>query len=250
MFNPIAKSVQRVSLPVRRVLIVDPREAAAQALGELLRDICAPQVWVAPSNAKALKLAGKVDPDLVICEMSAERVDGPAFTRTLRRSDLACRKAPVILVSASPNPAAILAARDAGAHEFLRRPFTMKDVMRRLEAALLHPRSWVEAVDYVGPDRRRFNLSEFPGELKRLADHDAPPHAVRVGEALKILRSAVEAMERDPAQALRSLGYADGSDLLTGVFELGDTSVLLFDLAALRGISSWSKAAREQLPSS
>jgi CheY-like chemotaxis protein len=205
VFNHIAKTAQRMAPMLRRVLIVDPQPASARVLGELLRDVCLPEIWAAPTNAKALKLAEKIDPQLIFCELADDKVDGLAFTRALRRSDLACRQAPVILVTAQATAAAILAGRDAGAHEFLRKPFTMKDLLRRLEAVTLHPRGWIEAVDYVGPDRRRFNSADFRGPLKRIADRQAPPQSVRVGEALKIIRSALGAIERDPQQAQRAL---------------------------------------------
>ena len=221
MFGQIAKTNRRVADVLRRILIVDQEPARARVLGELLQDACRPQVWHAASAAKAFKLAAKVEPDLIICEFAAEAVDGLAFTRGLRRSDLPCRKTPVILVMTQPTATAILAGRDAGAHEFLRRPFTLKDVTRRLEAVALYPRNWVEAVDYVGPDRRRFNSAEHEGDLKRVADASAPPHAVRVGEALKILASALSAIDRQPAQALRSL-LAQAEDLAEVAAETAD----------------------------
>lgn len=204
MFNNLAKTAQRMAPMLRRVLIVDAQPASTRMLGEQVREVCLPEIWAAPTTGKALKLAEKVDPELIFCAMSGAGVDGAAFTRALRRSDLACRKAPVILVDGEASPAAILAGRDAGAHEFLKAPFTTRDLLRRLEAVFLHPRGWVEAVDYVGPDRRCFNSAAYEGPLKRLADN-APPNSVRIGEALKIVGSALGAIERDPAQALRAL---------------------------------------------
>ena len=64
----------------------------------------------------------------------------------------------------------IKAARDAGVHEFLRKPFTDKDLFRRVENVIMKPRVWIDAQMYVGPDRRRFNSGEFVGSKKRKAD--------------------------------------------------------------------------------
>jgi CheY-like chemotaxis protein len=137
--------------------------------------------------------------------MSAEKLDGVEFTRKLRRSTLACRQAPVVMMTGQATAAAILAARDAGVHEFLRKPFTTKDLVRRLEAVTLRPRDWIEAVDYIGPDRRRFNSGDYTGALKRRSDMPVTPDAVRVSQALKIVRSAIGAVAKDPPQALRAL---------------------------------------------
>jgi CheY-like chemotaxis protein len=226
VFSQIAKTNPRVAAVLRRVLIIDPQPVSTQLLGDMLRDVCQPEIAVAQTEAKALKLAEKADPQLIFCELAADKVDGAAFTRALRRSNLSCRQAPVILVTAQATAAAILAGRDAGAHEFLRKPFTTKDVTRRLEAVTLHPRGWVEAVDYVGPDRRRFNSAEYQGPLKRLADKNAPPQGVRIGEALKIIRTALTAIEREPAQALRAL-LAQTTELEVAAGEIADSKLAM-----------------------
>jgi CheY-like chemotaxis protein len=255
VFNTLAKTTRRISPMLRRVLIVDPQPASSRMLGELLRDICQPDIWTAPSAAKALKLAAKVDPQVIFCALSADGLDGGAFTRALRHGDLACRQAPVILVTAQATAAAILAGRDAGAHEFVRCPFTLKDLSRRLEAVTLHPRGWVEAVDYVGPDRRRFNSAEYQGPLQRLADQAAPPEGVRIGEALKIVRAALAAIDREPSQALRAM-LAQTTELTVAAGELGDTRLAtannelhryLFEIASLGGLNA-ADAARYAQP--
>jgi CheY-like chemotaxis protein len=204
VFNFLAKFTEtRPPLP-RRVLIVDPDPNRARALAELLRGLGVTDVWAAVDGGKARKLAAKVNPEAVFCELASGKLDGAAFTRALRRSDLTCRKAPVILVTAAADPQVQLAARDAGAHEVLRRPVLAKDLARRLEAAVLR-REWVEAMDYVGPDRRAFGQADYKGPLKRQADAPVASHAVRVGEALKIVRAALAALEREPEQARRAL---------------------------------------------
>lgn len=205
MLGPAVKSHRRVAAALRRVLIIDPEPARARLTGELLNEACLPHIWTARTAAQATQLADEVDPDLIICEHAGTAFDGLSFTRSLRRSDMRCRKAPIVFVLQRPTATLIVAARDAGAHEFLRRPFTLRDLHRRLEAITLQPRNWVEAVDYVGPDRRRFNTAGHRGKLKRAADNAAEPHDVRIAEAVKIIMSAVSAIDREPAQALRAL---------------------------------------------
>jgi two-component system, response regulator PdtaR len=205
VFDNDAKIIQQMAPMLQRVLIVDPQTDNARLLGELIRTIVRCQAWAAPTTDKALKLAATIAPDVIFVELAAERLDGIEFTAKLRRSALACRQAPVIIVTSQATAAAILAARDAGVHEFLRRPFTVKDLLRRLEAITLRPRDWIEAVDYVGPDRRRFNSGDYSGPLKRRSDAPSTPDAARTAQALKIVRSAIAAVQKDPAQALRAL---------------------------------------------
>jgi DNA-binding response OmpR family regulator len=205
LFDSDAKTIQRMAPMLQRVLIVDAQPASARLLGELMRDIARSQAWVAASNDKGLKLAETCDPHIVFVELSEDKVDGLAFTKRLRRSHLPSRYAPVIMVTGQATAAGILAARDAGVHEFLRKPFTLKDLLRRLEAVTLRQRDWVEAVGYIGPDRRRFNSGDYTGSLKRRSDSRAIPDSVRTAQALKILRSAIAAADSDPLQAMRSM---------------------------------------------
>ncbi|MFI4965140.1 MAG: two-component system response regulator [Caulobacterales bacterium] len=205
MFNADAKIIQRMAPMLQRVMIVDPQPAGARVIVELMRDIARSQVWVAETKEKAIRLAANYDPQIIFAEMGPLPIDGIAFTRTLRRGHLAARYAPVIMVTGQATAASILAARDGGVHEFLRKPFTMKDLLRRLEAVTLRQRDWVEAVDYVGPDRRRFNSGDYSGALKRRSDAHATPDSERMAQALKILRSAIGAVGSDPSQAMRAM---------------------------------------------
>ncbi len=186
---------------MERMLLVDSTSASSRMLTELLHNIWPGQVWSATSTAAGLGLADSVDPRLIFVEYEGPGLDGIIFTKKLRRSNFRCRKTPVIMVTAQATPGVILAARDAGVHEFLRKPYTTKDLTRRIEAVTRQPRGWIEAVGYVGPDRRRFNSAEYRGARKRQADSTQNG----LMQALKIVASAVHAVEEDPAQARRSL---------------------------------------------
>lgn len=204
MFNADAKTVQRMAPMMQRVLILDQQPASVRLLTELLRDISNCQVWTAPESRQGLALAERVNPHIIFVEQSPG-LDGIAFTRKLRRSEFHCRKAPVIMVTSEATAAVILGARDAGAHEFLRKPYMIKDLMRRLEAVTLRGRDWVEAVGYIGPDRRRFNSGDYSGPLKRGQDSTETPEEARIIQALKILKSAVGSIDFEPQQALRAM---------------------------------------------
>lgn len=189
---------------LERVLLVDANPSTARLLSDLLRNISLCQVHLATTDARAMILARDLDPQIVFVEMAAAGIDGLDFTRRLRRSDFSSRDCPVIMITAEATAAGILGARDAGVHEFLRRPFTMGDLQKRIDAVTLRKRDWVEAVAYVGPDRRRFNSADYSGPRKRRTDQGTP-ETQRIGQALKIVRSAVGAIESDPKQVFRAL---------------------------------------------
>jgi CheY-like chemotaxis protein len=213
VYSEDQRLLQRMKPMLQRVLIVDPQPMAAHVLSDLLRSSVRAQIWTAPTGRRGLEVAKGVDPQIVFVEMTGPDLDGCQFTKAMRRSPLACRKAPVVMVTSTATAAGILAARDSGVHEFLRKPFTIKDILRRLEAVTLRPRDWIEGISYVGPDRRRFNSGDYSGDRKRRSDLKATPDSERLIQAFKILKSAVAAIGRDPDQALRAM-QAQADELL------------------------------------
>jgi len=215
-------SLRRFARHLERVLILEPQPASARLLTELLKDLGAARVYVEPTAFKAMAVAKSEEPDVIFTEFSGPGLDGLVFTRQLRRSDFRCRKAPVIMATSEATAAAIMGARDCGVHEFLRKPFNLKDLVRRIEAVTLKPRDWVEAVQYVGPDRRRFNSGDYKGPKKRKADAAADTHAMRIEQALRIVKSALPAIASDPAQAMRAM-MAQAENLTKTAVDMGDT---------------------------
>lgn len=187
-----------------RILVVDPNVATAKLLANLLRGLWpSTQVYGAQDPGKAMLLAEEVEPELLFVEAAGPGFDGMAFTRALRRSELAAREAPVIMAFTEVKAAQILNARDCGVHEFLRRPITLGDLERRLAAVSGRPRDWIEGVNYVGPDRRRFNSADYGGPNKRRTD--GTKQGQKINQALRIIQSASRQIEAEPVQAARAL---------------------------------------------
>ena len=205
MFDGDRRLVEKMAPKLKRVLVADPEPGAARLFSELMRDICHSHIWIAATTERALKIAETCDPQLVVVSLGDERLDGLGFVRKLRRSTWVCRKAPVITITGVATQGMILAARDAGVHEFLRKPYSMKDLLRRLEAVTVKDRDWVEGVAYIGPDRRRFNSGDYAGPLKRKTDGSETPYQQKINQCLKIIRAAVAAAETDPDQAMRAM---------------------------------------------
>lgn len=211
MYAVEPRVLARLEPLTRRVLIADPNPASARLLADLMRNFGAREVWFEPDERYALELADGANPTVIFVERSGPKLDGEAFTKRLRRSTFVCRRVPVIMVTSDATASTIKGARDSGVHEFLRKPFTTGDLLKRLEAVAVKPRDWIEAVQYVGPDRRRFNSAEFKGQRRRRADAStgARPEVDAKAEAkdraLRILKSAIAQYDVDPPQARRAL---------------------------------------------
>lgn len=225
MFAVDRRLLARLEPVTKRVLVVDPNAHAARLLTDLMKTLGAREVVVESTVNGAIKAAAALEPGIVFTERSGVELDGEALARRLRRSHLACRRSPIIMVTAEATASTILGARDAGVHEFLRKPFTSADLQRRVENVALKPRPWIEAVEYVGPDRRRFNSGEYSGPAKRRSDQSetgAKAVAATKDQAMRILASALDQFDRDPMQAVRAV-REQASVLKTVALKISDT---------------------------
>ena len=207
MFTADAKTLNRIEPAVRRVLIADPNVASARLLVDIMKSLGAREVVTEADENRVLDHARELEPGLIFTERTGCRLDGEQLARRIRRSNLACRRAPILMVTAEATASSIKGARDAGIHEFLRKPFTAGDLFRRVENVVLKPRDWIEAIGYVGPDRRRFNSGEYAGPQKRKADKPATAAEAGVAvkdQALRILAASLAQFDSDPMQAIRA----------------------------------------------
>ncbi|WP_309630006.1 response regulator [Brevundimonas sp.] len=208
MFAADAKTLNRIEPVVRRVLIADPNLASARLLLDIMKSLGAREVVTESDEHRVLDHAREMEPGLIFTERAGPRLDGERLARSIRRSNLACRRAPIIMMTADATASSIKGARDSGIHEFLRKPFTSADLFRRVENVALKPRDWIEAVGYVGPDRRRFNSGEYAGPQKRKADKPATAAAAAAAvkdQALRILAASLAQFDSDPMQAVRAV---------------------------------------------
>lgn len=113
-----------------RVLVVDDDRALGRALAINL-GARGYQVEVALTGAAALASAGAHTPDLVILDLGLPDMDGLQVLTSLRRwSDM-----PVLVLSARDAQPGKVAALDAGADDYLTKPFGMDELLARLRAA-------------------------------------------------------------------------------------------------------------------
>jgi two-component system chemotaxis response regulator CheY len=95
-------------------------------------------------------------PDLALIDWEMESGNGLDLIKRIRNDPSSADAfLPIIMVSAYSERARIVAARDSGINEFVMKPVSAKALFSRLNAVIEHPRRFVRAGDYFGPDRRR-----------------------------------------------------------------------------------------------
>ncbi len=113
-----------------RVLIVDDERPIRRFLNASLGGRFT--VSEAESGNDALRVAAVDRPDLVILDLGLPDMDGTDVTRRLREwTDV-----PVIIISVRDRDEDKIAALDAGADDYLTKPFSAGELMARIRAAL------------------------------------------------------------------------------------------------------------------
>ncbi len=114
-----------------RVLIVEDDQAIAEVVQRMLR-IDGYKTEIAADGALALTMAAGFDPDLVILDLGLPQIDGTEVARTLReRSDV-----PILMLTARDAVEAKVEGFDAGADDYLVKPFEREELLARLRALL------------------------------------------------------------------------------------------------------------------
>jgi two-component system KDP operon response regulator KdpE len=114
-----------------RVLVVDDDAALARALSINLRARHY-DVDTAGTGTDTLRLAASHPPDLVILDLGLPDIDGTEVIAGL----CGWSTAPIIVLSARDGQRDKVAALDAGAVDFIVKPFGMDELLARLRAAL------------------------------------------------------------------------------------------------------------------
>jgi diguanylate cyclase (GGDEF)-like protein/PAS domain S-box-containing protein len=124
------------ALPSRQaaILIVDDTPASLGLLQEMLRGQ-GYRTFVAISGERALDLAQRVQPDLILLDVMLPGLDGLETCRRLKAHP-ATADIPVIFVSACSDTEDIVAGFDQGAADYIAKPLRLPEVVARVRAQL------------------------------------------------------------------------------------------------------------------
>jgi PAS domain S-box-containing protein len=179
------------------VLLVDDnadmRDYVARLLSTRFR------VVTAADGAEALAVAERAVPDLVLSDVMMPRLDGFGLLKALR-SDERTRDVPVLLVSARAGEEAWIEGIDAGADDYLVKPFSARELHARVanNLAMARVRRQYLQVTRAGEARRRF-LLEFADALRaaQTPEQVAETAVALIGRELRTTTAGYLEVERE-----------------------------------------------------
>jgi two-component system response regulator MprA len=115
-----------------RVLVVDDEPAVREALRRALA-VEGYAVDLAENGAEALRTIGLAEPDVVVLDVLMPEVDGLAACRLLREEG---SRVPVLMLTARAGVGDRVDGLDAGADDYLIKPFALEELLARIRALL------------------------------------------------------------------------------------------------------------------
>ena len=156
------------SLERVKFMVVDGNAHMVQIVKTLLRGFGVTRIVEARDAAEAFEHLKTDSIDIVIVEYMMEGLDGIEFIRLVRTAvDSPDRFIPIIMLTGRSERSNVYMARDAGATEFCCKPVTATQLFRKVVAIVDHPRPFICAPTFCGPDRRRKPDGTYAGPERR-----------------------------------------------------------------------------------
>ena len=176
------------------ILIVEDDENLRVALEDNLDDE-GYTVTTARDGKSALVALAKHDVDVVILDIMLPDIDGYAVCKQIREKGYRAR---VLMLTARTLESDLVAGFDAGADDYLSKPYRLRELLARLGA--LMRRSVVDSADAVAPDKIAMGSHEVDFAARVVRDGDGGEVILTRTEfdlLACLLKSAGKAMSRD-----------------------------------------------------
>ena len=177
-------------------------------------------VDVASDGAEALELTRKLHPNLVVTDVMMPQLDGFGLLRALR-ADPDTREIPVVMLSARAGEESRVEGFEAGADDYLVKPFTAREMLARVEALLLRAR-----VRTVEDEHRRRLAAVFSHAPVGVAVLRGPTHVYELANApYRELIADRDVVGMPIREALPELEGQGIYELLDQVYESGERHI-------------------------
>jgi two-component system chemotaxis response regulator CheY len=119
----------------RKVLIVDDAPFVREVLRHHLQKLGHQVVGEASNGTEAVDMAAKLKPELIIMDIVMPEKSGVQAIKEIVKAELDVK---ILACSTVDQEIMVSRAVEAGAHDFLHKPFKSKELHERIEGVFLH----------------------------------------------------------------------------------------------------------------
>jgi DNA-binding response OmpR family regulator len=132
----------------RKILIVDDDDDLRESLREQLALYDEFELATAPTASKGLETVKSGHFDLLILDVNLPDMDGRELCKQLRKAGF---KSPIIMLTGNVSDADMILGLDAGANDYVPKPFKIAVLLARIRAQLRQHEQSEDAVFTIGP---------------------------------------------------------------------------------------------------
>jgi len=164
-----------------RVLIVDDNQHMRKLMVAIVSAFGCKEVLEAETAAQGWRMFQEHKPDVVFLDwVLGNGPIGIELARHIRNApDSYNPFIPIVMLTGHTRLENVRMARDAGVTEFLAKPVSAEQVLKRLVSIIEAPRPFVRTKTYFGPDRRRNRREDYVGPERRAEPQKSAPPAAR-----------------------------------------------------------------------
>src|SRR5215831_7512295 len=147
--------LKRAKMTTSRILLVEDAPANIQVVSSILKEQGC-QINVATNGQQALDVLGRVRPDLILLDVMMPGMDGFETCKRIKDST-AWREIPIIFVTARNETVDIVRGFEAGAVDYVAKPFNAPELIARVRTHL--------ALDHLHRENQRLLLNVLPAPI-------------------------------------------------------------------------------------
>ena len=132
----------------KKILMVDDDTDLRESLAEQLKLHEEFTIYEAGTGSEGLETAKAEHFDVIILDVGLPDMDGREVCRVMRRNAIAC---PIIMLTAAESDADTILGLEAGANDYITKPFRIGVLLARLRAQLRQHEQSEDAVFSIGP---------------------------------------------------------------------------------------------------
>jgi two-component system sensor histidine kinase/response regulator len=185
--------------PTERILVVDDQEANVQALSGMLEPLGF-EIIPVTSGEKALQCLAAYPADLILLDVLMPEMDGFEVCQRIRAQGH-LNEIPIIFLSAADEKAFVVRAFEAGAVDYVTKPFNQAELISRVRTHMALKRA----------RDRLTRLAEDKDELLGILAHDLKNHLGGMQMSAKLLHERASAVS-DPRLNRMATNILDASD--------------------------------------
>lgn len=199
-----------LNLKPLHILVIEEMAPLRELIVSVLKTQGVGTVTFSTDTERGFEAFCRNKPDIVIADWNMPLDNGMELVTRIRTSSHSPNTmAPIILMTGFGSAEKINMARNHGVTEIVVKPFTAKDLNKRIMHIIKSPRDFIITDAYRGPDRRRRECDDFEGDNRRTGS-----------------KSGVQTIKPSPAlQAKVGMGNLDEKAALLAQKVLDDNKV-------------------------